>query len=172
MSSLSLSRVPQSWVVFHGILCIFGVANISFGRLVPCGLRMTSVIYNVIVLLCTLSVLLMFFGEINWKQDVFYLIESLDTAVWSGIMAALSITSLVNVFGGHSLNFLLKWNAYIEKAGDISHLQRRHECLNWWCVYIVIVISRVLVHVCVIAIYIPMIKITDHGFVQFSFAEQ
>ena len=130
MSSFSLSRVPRSWAVFHSVLCIFGVANISFGKLVPVGLRMISVFYNVIVLLCTLSVLLLFCGETNWKQDVFYLIESLDTAVWSGTVAALSITSLIDVFGGRSLSFLLKWNAYIEKAGDISHLQRRRQCLN------------------------------------------
>ena len=160
MSSFSLSHVPRSWVVFHSLLCLFGVANISFVKNMPSGLRILSLFYNVLIVLCTLPVFVMLFEEINWKWDVFKVIQRISAGMWTGTVVALSITSLVNIYQRNILHFLQSWNTYMDKAGDVNQINKRQARIIWRCIYIVVAISRAIIHVYMLAILIPLIDFT------------
>ena len=160
MSSLSLSHVPRAWILFHSLLCLFGVANISFLKSVPLMLRIVSLVYNVLVVVSTLSIFVMLYEEIDWKQDLFNVIEHVGVGVWVGTFVVLSITSLINVYGGNILHFLHSWNIYMDKADNVNQIHKRHTCINWRSLYVIVVISRAIIHVFELAIILPLFDIT------------
>ena len=168
MSPFNLSRVPRSWVVFHSLLCLFGVTNISFVKNTPFGLRILSLFYNVLIVSCTLPVFVIMYEEIDWKWDVFKVIQRISATVWTGTVVALSITSLVNVYQRNILHFLQSWNTYMDKAGDVNQVHKRQARIIGRCVYIAVAISRAIIHVYMLATLIPLVDISGFANVIFS----
>ena len=147
MAPVISSHIPRAWVVYHSLLCICGVANVTFVETLPRGLRVTSLLYHVLTLTSIAPIFTMYCAGIDWHQDVFRVIERVSGGIPLAQILALAISSLVSSrFGKGIWKFMrytddYKKNAQMNSQTTWIYLRRQRLCNA-------IALTVVCVHVC------------------------
>ena len=113
MAPVISPHIPRSWVVYHSLLCVCGVANVSFVETLPLGLRVTSLLYHILTLTLIAPMFLMYCMGVDWHQNMFLVVDWISAGLPLGQMFALGFSSLLtSLFAKTTRSFLRDWEDY------------------------------------------------------------
>ena len=156
MAPSGFCYIPRPWIVYQSLLCAFGVANISSIETLPLWIRVTSLLYHVLVVTCTAPLFFMYYLGLDWGNDVFSIIERITLGLNLGQTFVFGFSSLINCLCGRKIRiFLRDWENY--KAQ--SEFNTRLTCVYTKCqrMCYVIVLAALVNHIYLASAILPVI---------------
>ena len=163
MTSYNLIAVPRTWMVAYISLCVLGVSNVSFIRQLPKGIRVVSAVYNLLVVICVIPIVTMFYLQSDWKQEVYVIAQRFCEGTVPLWLAVTAISLFIHGLPIGKIASLTKcWVSFQGKSASNAGKENHHANVKSFRISLTLLLIFCLTQACLTSFGTSKIEFDDY----------